>query len=101
MRDLQGKTALITGAARGQGRAHAVALAKEGVNIVCCDLHEEISPVPYKLAVASDLERRTVEEGGRQRREGIVRHRVVRCNRGGAASEVGVCGTMTSGSGNE
>ena len=55
MKDLEGKTALITGAARGQGRAHAVALAKEGVNIVCADLHEEISPVPYKLAVESDL----------------------------------------------
>lgn len=55
MSDLEGKTALITGAARGQGRTHALALAREGVNIVCTDLHEEISPVPYKMAVAGDL----------------------------------------------
>lgn len=66
MKDLEGKTALITGAARGQGRTHAVALAKEGVNIVCTDLHEEISPVPYKMAVASDLDEtvRLVEAEG-------------------------------------
>ncbi len=66
MKQLEGKTALITGAARGQGRTHAVALAREGANVVVTDLHEEISPVPYKLAVASDLEEtvRLVEAEG-------------------------------------
>jgi SDR family mycofactocin-dependent oxidoreductase len=55
MKDLEGKTALITGAARGQGRTHAVALAREGANVVVTDLHEEISPVPYGMASAEDL----------------------------------------------
>lgn len=56
MKDLEGKTALITGAARGQGRTHAVALAQEGANVVVTDLHEQrLGPVPYPLAVADDL----------------------------------------------
>jgi len=55
MKELEGKTALITGAARGQGRTHAVALAREGMNVVVTDLHEEIAPVPYAMAVADDL----------------------------------------------
>jgi SDR family mycofactocin-dependent oxidoreductase len=55
MKELEGKTALITGAARGQGRTHAVTLAREGANVVCTDLHEEISPVPYAMATAGDL----------------------------------------------
>ncbi len=67
MKDLEGKTALITGAARGQGRTHAVALAKAGANVVCTDLHQaDLAPVPYRLAVASDLEEtiRQVEAEG-------------------------------------
>ncbi|MBS1891577.1 MAG: mycofactocin-coupled SDR family oxidoreductase [Actinobacteria bacterium] len=56
MKELEGKTALITGAARGQGRTHAVALAREGANVVVTDLHQEqLGPVPYPLAVADDL----------------------------------------------
>lgn len=55
MKELEGKVALVTGAARGQGRTHAVALAREGANIVVTDLHEEIDPVPYAMASAGDL----------------------------------------------
>jgi SDR family mycofactocin-dependent oxidoreductase len=56
MTNLYGKTALITGAARGQGRTHAVALAKAGANIVCTDLHQpDMESVPYKLSIESDL----------------------------------------------
>jgi SDR family mycofactocin-dependent oxidoreductase len=55
MRELEGKVALITGAARGMGRTHAVALARQGASVVVSDLHEEISPVPYALADADDL----------------------------------------------
>lgn len=66
MKQLEGKTALITGAARGQGRTHAVALAKEGANVVLTDLHEDLAPVPYPLASAGDLEEtaRLVEAEG-------------------------------------
>jgi len=52
---LDGKVALITGAARGQGRAHAVRLAADGANVIAVDLCEQIASVPYPLATPDDL----------------------------------------------
>jgi SDR family mycofactocin-dependent oxidoreductase len=52
---LKGKVALITGAARGQGRAHAVRLAADGANVIAVDLCEQIASVPYPLATPEDL----------------------------------------------
>jgi NAD(P)-dependent dehydrogenase (short-subunit alcohol dehydrogenase family) len=56
MGPLNGKVALITGAARGQGRSHALALASEGADIAVCDIAEDISTVPYHLASKADLD---------------------------------------------
>jgi SDR family mycofactocin-dependent oxidoreductase len=53
---LAGKVALITGAARGQGRAHAVALAEEGSDVVMIDLCAQIESVPYPMATPADLD---------------------------------------------
>jgi SDR family mycofactocin-dependent oxidoreductase len=60
--------ALVTGAARGQGRAHAVALARQGVDVVACDLVADRPTVPYGLATPADLEEtaRAVVETGRR-----------------------------------
>jgi SDR family mycofactocin-dependent oxidoreductase len=52
---LEGKVAFITGAARGQGRSHALRLAQEGADIIAVDLLEEIGTVPYPLSVKEDL----------------------------------------------
>ncbi|MGH3642816.1 MAG: mycofactocin-coupled SDR family oxidoreductase [Mycobacterium sp.] len=51
----EGKTAFITGAARGQGRNHAVRLAAEGADIIAVDLCAQIESVPYALATPDDL----------------------------------------------
>ncbi|WP_280422406.1 mycofactocin-coupled SDR family oxidoreductase [Nocardia carnea] len=54
---LMGKVALVTGAARGQGRAHAVRLAAEGADIIALDLAGPLpAEVPYDSATAADLE---------------------------------------------
>lgn len=53
---LDGKTAFITGAARGMGRAHAVRLASEGANIVAADIGRATAEVPYGLGTTSDFD---------------------------------------------
>jgi SDR family mycofactocin-dependent oxidoreductase len=62
------KVVLVTGAARGQGRAHAVKWAQAGADVVALDVDEQLGSVPYPLASASDLAQtaRLVEDlGGR------------------------------------
>jgi (+)-trans-carveol dehydrogenase len=56
MGTFDGKVALITGAARGQGRSHAVRLASEGADIVAIDICDDIESVPYDLATPADLQ---------------------------------------------
>ena len=55
MGKLEGKVAFITGAARGQGRSHAVWLAREGADIIAIDVCEDIETVPYEGATEADL----------------------------------------------
>lgn len=66
---LAGKVAFITGAARGQGRAHAVRMAKEGADIIAIDIAAPLPPsVPYDSATPEDLAEtvRLVEATGRR-----------------------------------
>jgi SDR family mycofactocin-dependent oxidoreductase len=56
MAKLHGKVALITGAARGQGRSHAVRLAEEGADIVAIDIVAPIPTAYYPPAVPADLQ---------------------------------------------
>jgi len=57
MADLTGKVAFITGAARGQGRAHAVELAKAGADVIALDIAQPDAAygLGYQLASADDL----------------------------------------------
>jgi NAD(P)-dependent dehydrogenase (short-subunit alcohol dehydrogenase family) len=52
---LDGKVALITGGARGQGRAHATTCAREGADVIVVDIADQIGTVDYKLAREEDL----------------------------------------------
>jgi (+)-trans-carveol dehydrogenase len=52
---VDGTVALITGAARGQGRCHAVRLAEEGADIIAIDLCDQIGTVHYDMPTADDL----------------------------------------------
>jgi SDR family mycofactocin-dependent oxidoreductase len=61
MGKLDGKVAFITGAARGQGRSHAVALAKAGAKIIAVDICRQIPSVPYAMSTPQDLAQ-TVKE---------------------------------------
>jgi len=65
---LDGRVVFITGAARGQGRSHAVMCAEEGANIVGVDICEDLDVVPYKMGSAEDLEEtaRLVEKTGQE-----------------------------------
>ena len=68
MGKFSGKVVVITGGARGQGRADAVAFAREGASVVVCDIGQDIASVPY--ALGGDAELKTTvqmieDEGGR------------------------------------
>jgi SDR family mycofactocin-dependent oxidoreductase len=58
----------VTGAARGQGRSHAVALARAGLDVAVCDLAASLATVPYPLGTAEELAEtvRLVEAEGRR-----------------------------------
>jgi SDR family mycofactocin-dependent oxidoreductase len=65
---VEGKVAFITGAARGQGRSHAVTLAREGADIIAVDMAAQIDSVPYPMATPEDLAQtvKEVEAAGRR-----------------------------------
>jgi SDR family mycofactocin-dependent oxidoreductase len=52
---VEGKVAFITGAARGQGRSHAIRLAEEGADIIAVDICRDYPTVGYSMATAADL----------------------------------------------
>jgi (+)-trans-carveol dehydrogenase len=58
---VKGRVAFITGAARGQGRSHAIRLAQEGADIIAVDLVRQVGSVPYSLSTPDDLAQ-TVKE---------------------------------------
>ncbi|WP_396909171.1 mycofactocin-coupled SDR family oxidoreductase [Mycolicibacterium sp.] len=52
---VEGKVAFITGAARGQGRSHAVRLAEEGADVIVIDTVDQLATVNYPMATSADL----------------------------------------------
>jgi (+)-trans-carveol dehydrogenase len=52
---VEGKVAFVTGAARGQGRSHALRLAQEGADIIAVDIEDQIDSVPYGMATPDDM----------------------------------------------
>jgi SDR family mycofactocin-dependent oxidoreductase len=66
---LEDRVAFITGAARGQGRAHAVRMAREGADIIAVDIADKLPDcVPYNPATTADLDEtvRLVKDTGRR-----------------------------------
>jgi NAD(P)-dependent dehydrogenase (short-subunit alcohol dehydrogenase family) len=53
---VEGKVAFVTGAARGQGRAHALRLAAEGADVIAVDVCAPLPSVPYDSATPEDLQ---------------------------------------------
>jgi SDR family mycofactocin-dependent oxidoreductase len=64
----EGKVVFITGAARGQGRSHAVAFAEQGADVIAVDICDQIDSVAYPMARTHDLEETValVEKTGRR-----------------------------------
>ncbi len=52
---VEGKVAFVTGAARGQGRSHALRLAQEGADIIAVDIEDQIGTVPYPMSTPDDM----------------------------------------------
>jgi SDR family mycofactocin-dependent oxidoreductase len=65
---LEGKVGFVTGAGHGQGRSHAVRMAKEGANVVLCDICAPVPPLGNPMATLEDLEETVglVEKEGRR-----------------------------------
>src|SRR5580700_10520420 len=74
---LDGKVAFITGAARGQGRSHAIRLAAEGADIIAVDLCAGFTTINYPAATPDDLDE-TVRLVGKEGRRIVARRADVR-----------------------
>lgn len=64
------RVAAVTGAARGQGRSHAVALAYKGIDVIAIDRCADIASIPGPMATEQDLAETAQlarESGGRIR----------------------------------
>jgi SDR family mycofactocin-dependent oxidoreductase len=68
MGKLEGKVAFITGAARGQGRSHAIRLAQEGADIIAVDICETFDSMNYPLSTPEDLAQTVKEVEAEDRR---------------------------------
>jgi len=74
MNRFEGKTVLITGAGRGQGRSHALGFAREGADVAVCDICQDAATIPYELSSRADLDEtvRLIEAEGRKAVGGVV-----------------------------
>jgi (+)-trans-carveol dehydrogenase len=65
---VEDKVVVISGGARGQGRAHAVTFAGEGAHVAICDVPQGLKTVPYPLGTAEDMAvtKKMVEAEGRE-----------------------------------
>jgi NAD(P)-dependent dehydrogenase (short-subunit alcohol dehydrogenase family) len=94
---LEGKVAFITGAARGQGRSHAIRLASEGANVIAVDICGQVGSVAYPMSTPEDLAE-TVKEVEALDRRIVARQADVRDEAGlKAAFEAGVLTSSTAG----
>lgn len=74
MSSLEGTVALVTGAARGQGRSHAIALATAGADVIGVDVCGPMATVPYPLPQPADLDETAdlVRRNGRRAVVGVI-----------------------------
>lgn len=93
---VEGKVALVTGAARGQGRADAVRLAAEGADVIIVDVCAPLPSVPYESATPEDLREtvRLVEKTGKRVISAIVDVRDLERLRGIVDDAVGQLGRL-------
>jgi NAD(P)-dependent dehydrogenase (short-subunit alcohol dehydrogenase family) len=91
-----GKVAVVTGAARGQGRADAVRLAEEGADVIVVDVCAPLPSVVYDSATPADLAEtvRLVEKTGRRVISGTVDIRDLDALRGVVDDAVGALGRL-------
>jgi len=59
--DYSGRVVLVTGAARGQGRTHALGFAAAGADVVACDIGTDLAEIPYPLGTEEELAQVTAE----------------------------------------